>query len=136
MEHRLDSITISTKPGFAVSVILASGGYPGSYAKGKEIQIGQIPKGILDANPKLHLPGLILTFSGVVVFHAGTTINAGKLLTSGGRVLAVSAYGATIQQALDSAYAAIQQIGFEGQVYRRDIARRYVATLYPAKFAP
>jgi phosphoribosylamine--glycine ligase / phosphoribosylformylglycinamidine cyclo-ligase len=60
-----------------------------------------------------------------VVFHAGTTVKDGKLLTSGGRVLAVSAYGATLRAALDSVYSAIQCIQFEQMVFRRDIAHQY-----------
>ncbi|KAA1468057.1 aminoimidazole ribonucleotide synthetase [Dentipellis sp. KUC8613] len=105
VEHRLDSVSITTRPGFAVSVVLASGGYPGSYAKGKEISIGQVP-------------------SNVVVFHAGTTKDTNVVKTSGGRVIAVSAYASTLREALDAAYAGVNEVNFEGKVFRRDIAHR------------
>ncbi|EIN14031.1 aminoimidazole ribonucleotide synthetase [Punctularia strigosozonata HHB-11173 SS5] len=101
----LDSVRIDIRPGFAVSVVLASAGYPGSYAKGKEITIPDTPK-------------------NVVVFHAGTTSSSGRLVTSGGRVIAVSAYADTLQDALDSAYATVDKVVFEGKTYRRDIAHR------------
>lgn len=104
-EHRLDSVNVKTKPGSAVSVVLASQGYPGSYPKGREITIGSIP-------------------SNVVVFHSGTTRSSDKVVTSGGRVLAVSAHADTLQAALDAAYSAIENIQFDGKTYRRDIAHR------------
>lgn len=62
--------------------------------------------------------------SDVVVFHAGTTIAGDKLVTSGGRVIAVSAYSPTLQGALDAAYAGVEAVSFEGKTYRRDIAHR------------
>ncbi|TFY72415.1 hypothetical protein EVG20_g595 [Dentipellis fragilis] len=105
VEHRLDSVSIKTRPGFAVSVVLASGGYPGSYAKGKEITVGKVP-------------------SNVVVFHAGTTKDTNVVKTSGGRVIAVSAYAPTLREALDAAYAGVNEVNFEGKVFRRDIAHR------------
>ncbi|KAI1789761.1 aminoimidazole ribonucleotide synthetase [Ganoderma leucocontextum] len=104
-EHRLDSVDIKTRQGYGVSVVLASQGYPGSYAKGKEISFGQMP-------------------SDVVAFHAGTTAVDGKVETSGGRVLCVSAYAPTLRGALDAAYAGVSNISFEGKVFRRDIAHR------------
>jgi phosphoribosylamine-glycine ligase len=60
------------------------------------------------------------------VFHAGTSVSDNRLITSGGRVLAVSAYATTLQEALNAAYAGIDKIDFEGKTYRRDIAHRYV----------
>ncbi|KIJ65022.1 hypothetical protein HYDPIDRAFT_39670 [Hydnomerulius pinastri MD-312] len=107
-ERRLDSVQISTRPGFAVSVILVSGGYPGSYPKGKRIEIGEIP-------------------SDVVVFHCGTTLKENELVTSGGRVIAVTAAAPTLEEALASVYAAVDKISFEGKGYRRDIAHRALA---------
>ncbi|KAN0100454.1 Phosphoribosylglycinamide synthetase, ATP-grasp (A) domain containing protein [Tylopilus felleus] len=104
-EHRLDSVQMSSRPGFAVSVVLVSGGYPGEYSKGKRIEIGDIP-------------------SDVVVFHCGTSLNGNELVTSGGRVLAVSAVASTLQEALSSVYTAVDKISFEGKVYRGDIAYR------------
>ncbi|KAF8922140.1 aminoimidazole ribonucleotide synthetase [Mucidula mucida] len=104
-EHRLDSVSISIRPGFAVSVILASQGYPGSYPKGKEIQIQDVP-------------------SGVVVFHAGTASKNDVILTAGGRVIAVSAFASSIQDAVDLVYKGVDRISFEGKTLRRDIAHR------------
>ncbi|KAH9944173.1 aminoimidazole ribonucleotide synthetase [Epithele typhae] len=105
VERRLDAVEVKTRPGCAVSVVLASGGYPGNYAKGKEISVGEMP-------------------NDVVAFHAGTVDDNGKILTSGGRVICVTAYAPTLREALDSAYAGVQKISFEGMVYRRDIAHR------------
>ena len=66
----------------------------------------------------------------VVVFHAGTVETGGDVVTSGGRVIAVSAYATTLQGALDAAYAGVDQVDFEGKTYRRDIAHRYVRYAY------
>ena len=88
-------------------VILASGGYPGSYPKGKEIsgldEKGQAP--------------------GVTVIHAGTRYEDGKFYTNGGRVLGVTAKAPTLEEALDKAYGAMEGIRFEGGFYRKDIGR-------------
>ena len=59
-----------------------------------------------------------------VVFHAGTSTAGEDVVTSGGRVLAVSAHAATLQEALDAAYAGVDQVNFEGKTFRRDIAHR------------
>ncbi|KAH9836997.1 aminoimidazole ribonucleotide synthetase [Rhodofomes roseus] len=104
-ERRLDSVQVNTRPGFSVSVILASAGYPGSYAKGKQITVGDLP-------------------SGVVAFHAGTSQKGDQVVTSGGRVMAVTAYAPTLREALDLAYAGVEKVSFEGKAYRRDIAHR------------
>ena len=60
----------------------------------------------------------------VVVFHAGTTAKDGEVVTSGGRVIAVSAYASTLKDALDAAYAGVDKVEFDGKVFRRDIAHR------------
>jgi phosphoribosylamine---glycine ligase len=99
---------VSWKSGFAVTVVLASGGYPGSYPKG-------LPITGIDEAEKL---------DDIVVFHAGTAVKNGQLVTAGGRVLNVTATGATLDEALDKAYAAIKLIHFEGMHYRTDIGRR------------
>ena len=91
-----------------VSVVLASKGYPGSYSKGIEI-FGAEAAGAMD---------------GVEVFHAGTAIKDGRLVTAGGRVLAVSALGATFADARTLAYKAVNEIDFEGKHTRTDIALR------------
>ncbi|KAH7930515.1 phosphoribosylamine--glycine ligase [Leucogyrophana mollusca] len=108
-EHRLDSVSIRTRPGYAVSVILVSGGYPGNYPKGKRIEVGEVP-------------------SDVVVFHCGTSATEDGLVTSGGRVIAVTAAAPTLEEALSLAYAGVDNIHFEGKVYRRDIAYRALAS--------
>ena len=96
------------KPGYAISVTLAAGGYPGEYRSGLPIT------GIDEAN----------RLEGVQVFHAGTALKDGQLVTAGGRVLSVAAYGETLQNAVGRAYEAIQYISFEGMHYRKDIAHR------------
>ncbi|CAE6421366.1 unnamed protein product [Rhizoctonia solani] len=107
-EHRLDSVKISTRSGVAVSVILASQGYPGSYPKGKVITTGSIPE-------------------STVIFHAGTSTKNSQVVTSGGRVIAVTAYGATLREALDKAYKGVDAVNYEGKTFRRDIAHRALA---------
>lgn len=88
-------------------VIMASGGYPKSYPKG--IEITGLSNGQLD---------------GVTVYHAGTKLQDNKLVTSGGRVLGVTALGDTIENALKKSYDAVEKIHFEGAHYRRDIGKR------------
>jgi phosphoribosylamine--glycine ligase len=95
-------------PGSAISLTLASGGYPGKYSTGLPIT------GVEEANQQ----------EGVQVFHAGTALKDGQLVTVGGRVLSVCARGATLQEAVTRAYEAAKFISFEGLHYRRDIARR------------
>jgi phosphoribosylamine--glycine ligase len=105
---KLDPASVSWKPGFAVSVVAASPGYPGSYPKG-------LPITGIEAAERL---------DDIVVFHAGTVLKDGQLLTNGGRVLNVTAAGPTLDEALAKAYAAIKLIHFEGMHYRTDIGRR------------
>lgn len=94
--------------GAAVCVTLASGGYPGSYRTGLPIH------GIEAAE----------RHAGVRVFHAGTAERDGRLVTSGGRVLGVTASGPSLDAAVGAAYSAVGEIGFEGMHYRTDIGRR------------
>ncbi|WP_414585012.1 phosphoribosylamine--glycine ligase [Scytonema sp. PCC 10023] len=108
VEQRLAQMPpIAWKQGAAVTVVTASGGYPGAYEKGKVIT------GIEQAEAL-----------GTTVFHAGTNLNQEQLLTDGGRVLNVTAVGENFDQALAQAYAGIQCIHFEGMYYRRDIGHR------------
>lgn len=93
-------------------VIAASGGYPKSYPKG--IEITGLENGQKD---------------GVIVYHAGTAIKDGKLVTSGGRVLGVTALGSDLQQALDKAYAALDEIHFDNMHFRHDIGKKALAAL-------
>ncbi|MGI6153277.1 MAG: phosphoribosylamine--glycine ligase [Christensenellaceae bacterium] len=103
IDGTLDQIELKWKQGSAVCVVMASGGYPGSYEKGKEII------------------GLGNVESEVVVFHAGTKMQDGKMLTSGGRVLGVTATGKDIADAREKAYASVDKIHFEGAQFRTDI---------------
>lgn len=100
--------------GSCVTVVMASGGYPGKFEKGKEIT------GI-DAAEKL---------GGTVVFHAGTRLDGGRLVSNGGRVLNVTATGTDIRSTIDLAYAAVEQIHFDGAHFRRDIGHRALAKLW------
>lgn len=92
----------------AVCVVMASGGYPGSY------QQGLLISGLAEAD----------ALEGVAVFHAGTKVVDGQIVTAGGRVLGVTAVGKNIREARDKAYEAIAKISFEGAHYRQDIAWR------------
>jgi len=106
----LDRTTLKWDPRPAVCVVMASGGYPGEYQKGKVIT------GIDDAE---QIPG-------VKVFHAGTAIENGTLVSNGGRVLGVTALGPDIAEAQKTAYRAVQLIKFEGAYHRRDIAAKAI----------
>ncbi|MGI6047448.1 MAG: phosphoribosylamine--glycine ligase [Petrimonas sp.] len=98
----LESKTLEIDDRFAATVMMVSGGYPGNYEKGKVISgIKQIKDSI--------------------VFHAGTLLNDDNVVTSGGRVLAVTSYGQTMNDALENSYKNIEKISFENSYYRRDI---------------
>lgn len=104
----LEKVEVAWHDKAAVCVVMASGGYPESYEKGKEIT------GLAAAEED----------KDVVVFHAGTKEADGKIVTSGGRVLGVTAVDASIKAARDRAYAAVEKIAFEKNFYRKDIAWR------------
>ncbi len=111
-EGRPEDIDLSWSEQWAVCVVLASEGYPGSYEKGKVIL------GVEEAEE----------LEGVTVFHAGTARNAdGELITAGGRVLNVVALGDTFDEAREQAYRACDLINFEGKQYRTDIGKRAAA---------
>ncbi|HTP06147.1 MAG TPA: phosphoribosylamine--glycine ligase [Nitrospirota bacterium] len=103
---------VKWKPESAVCVIMASGGYPGKYEKGKEI------KGLEKA------AGL----KNVMVFHSGTSFKNSKIVTDGGRVLGVTGLGTVVAAAIDNAYAGVREISFDGAHYRRDIGARALET--------
>ena len=107
-QGKLDEVELAWKPDWAVSVVLASAGYPGSYEKGKEIT------GIDDA----------AALDDVIVYHAGTKVEDGKVLTNGGRVLNVTALGESFEAARDRAYEACDLINWDGKFLRRDIGAR------------
>ena len=96
------------KPGASACVIVASAGYPGSYTAGREITG-------LDAAEEVE---------GVQVFHSGTALADGVCVTAGGRVLGATAAAASLRQAIELAYEALDKIHFEGMYYRRDIGHR------------
>ena len=108
IEGRLEDAPIEFDSRTAVTVILASGGYPGKYDTGKQIE------GLEDA---ARLPE-------VRIFQAGTKRQDGKIVTSGGRVLAITALGNSVTEARERAYLAIRQVHFDGCHFRRDIALR------------
>jgi phosphoribosylamine--glycine ligase len=108
----LSKIEVVWKADSAVCVVMASGGYPGNYEKGKEI------KGLDKAAAR----------ENVMVFHSGTSQKNGKIVTDGGRVLGVTGLGPVVAAAIDNAYAAVRDISFEGAHYRRDIGARALET--------
>jgi len=106
VEGRVGALEVKLRRGASACVIAASAGYPGKYVGGKPISgLDRVPK-------------------GVEVFHAGTIVKDGEIVTSGGRVLAVTAAGANLAEALRKAYGALEAISFEGMQYRRDIGWR------------
>lgn len=107
IEERLEEQPIEWYDGAAACVVMASGGYPASYPKGLEITG-------LDENGQV---------ADAVVYHAGTKLENGKFYTNGGRVLGVTAKGATLEEALKKAYAAVDKIHFDGAHYRHDIGK-------------
>jgi phosphoribosylamine--glycine ligase len=108
IEGRLSEIKVDWKQGHSVCVVAAAGGYPGSYEQGKRIT------GLDKA----------AAFDNLLVFHAGTALKDGEIVTAGGRVLGITAWGESLQSAIDQAYKGIAQIEFTGIQYRRDIAHR------------
>lgn len=108
VEGRLDQISLETDPRAAICIVIAAGGYPGAYEKGKVIS------GIEAAEED----------PAVKVFHAGTALQDGQVVTAGGRVLGVTALGDTLRDAQARGYAACEKICFEGMYYRRDIGWR------------
>ena len=99
---------VKMRPGASACVIAASGGYPGKYASGKPIH-GLAANGARE---------------DLVIFHAGTALKDGQIVTAGGRVLAITAMAFDLQGALDKAYAELEKISFDGMQYRRDIGHR------------
>ncbi|CAN6629242.1 bifunctional purine biosynthetic protein ADE5,7 [Trichomonascus vanleenenianus] len=105
-EHRLDSVQFKIKPAYAATVVMSAGGYPGPYGKGDEITIGDVNR------------------ETTQIFHAGTAIKDGKLVTAGGRVIASSAVASSLREAVDRAYAGAKAVSFAGKYNRTDIGHR------------
>lgn len=108
VDERLDEITLNWHDSPSICVVMASEGYPGSYETGKVIT------GIDEAD----------AMDGVKVFHAGTALKDGKIVTAGGRVLGVTALGDDIPDAIERAYRACDVIKWDGAYYRRDIGAK------------
>jgi phosphoribosylamine--glycine ligase len=111
VEGRLDKVRVGWKPETAICVVMAANGYPGGYPKGMEISG-------LDEAEKL---------PGVKVFQAGTTLAGGRIVSSGGRILGVTALGAGLAEAQGRAYAAVEKIKYDNAYYRRDIGDKGLA---------
>ncbi|HHE08143.1 MAG TPA: phosphoribosylamine--glycine ligase, partial [Chlorobaculum parvum] len=108
VEGGLESVPFEMQDGAAATVVMASAGYPDSYETGKAITIDPTVNDMED----------------VLVFHAGTRRAGDNLVTSGGRVLSVTATGPSLKESLDKAYRGVAAIEFEGAVYRRDIGAK------------
>jgi len=106
IDGRVSELKLQWKPGAAACVVAASGGYPGKFANGFAVR------------------GIEKVSGDVEVFHAGTALKDGAIVTAGGRVLGVTAADADLKSALKKIYAALEHIEFEGMVYRRDIGHR------------
>jgi phosphoribosylamine--glycine ligase len=108
IEGRLHEVKIAWRPEPAVCVVLAAGGYPGPYEKGKPITGLRAAARLKD----------------VAVFHAGTALRQGRVVTAGGRVLGVTALGNPLSTAIDRAYQAVRKIRWDGMHFRTDIGRK------------
>jgi phosphoribosylamine--glycine ligase len=110
LDGRLDQVSAEWDTRAALGVVMAAGGYPGAYKKGD----------VIEGLPTMNA-------SDTKVFHAGTALQDGKVVTSGGRVLCVTALGGTVAAAQQHAYAVVRQIRWNGAQYRADIGYRAIA---------
>jgi phosphoribosylamine--glycine ligase len=108
LEGRLEDVKLSWASHASVCVVMASSGYPGTYAKAKVITGLEV----------------VAQWPNVKVFHAGTARKNGQIVTNGGRVLGVTAWAQDLRRAREAAYAAVEQIHFEGAHFRRDIGAK------------
>ncbi|HRF19072.1 MAG TPA: phosphoribosylglycinamide synthetase C domain-containing protein, partial [Chitinophagaceae bacterium] len=102
--QQLDKVNVDTDPRTAVTIVAVSGGYPGDYKKGIEI------KGLSDINPE-----------DSILFHMGTAEQAGKIVTSGGRVFCITSYGRSVFDAAEISKEELGKVSFTGMEYRSDI---------------
>lgn len=105
IDERLHEVELRWRQGACVCVVMASAGYPGAYQRGKAIE------GVEEAERD----------EGIIIFHAGTALKDGQLVTSGGRVLGVTAVGKDFEEAVTKVYCAVNRIHFDGAHYRKDI---------------
>ncbi len=108
VQGSLDEVAFEMHPQSATTVVIASGGYPDHYETGKAITIADE----------------LSAMENCMLFHAGTAYDEGRLTTSGGRVFSVTALGSTLRESIESAYRAVETIGFEGACYRTDIGAK------------
>ncbi|WP_456407495.1 phosphoribosylamine--glycine ligase [Caldithrix abyssi] len=106
LEEKLDTVSVDKNDGYFVDVVLASGGYPGAYEKGKIIT------------------GLDQVGEETLIFHAGTRKESGQIVTAGGRVLNVVAHAPTLEQAIERVYNEVEKIQFDRMYYRKDIGKK------------
>jgi phosphoribosylamine---glycine ligase len=121
VEGKVANAAVRLSPRSAVAVVLASGGYPGEYKKGIAIRGLDRLEGNVPSDIKIKWA---MKKIRVKVFHSGTAMRDGQLVTDGGRVLTVTAMAPELATAVDAAYEAAEMIEFEGRNFRRDIARR------------
>jgi phosphoribosylamine--glycine ligase len=114
VEGRLHTVKTTWDKRPSVCIVMSTKGYPGEYPKGMEIQ------GLNE----------VKSMEDIMVFHAGTTVKNGKIVTDGGRVLGVTALGETIKEAIDRAYQAVEIISWEGAYYRKDIGKKALVREY------
>jgi phosphoribosylamine--glycine ligase len=108
VDGKLDEVELEWDPRHAMCVVMAAGGYPGAYEKGRKIS------GLASVADR----------DDVIVYHAGTALEGGDLVTSGGRVLGVTGLGENLKAARDTAYAAVEKISWPDVQYRKDIGHR------------
>ncbi|KAK2742992.1 Bifunctional purine biosynthetic protein ade1 [Onygenales sp. PD_40] len=104
-EHWLDGVSVNVEPKFSTTVVAVAEGYPGTYAKGRDITLDS-------------------PAADTVIFHAGTALTNNQLKSSGGRVIAATSTASTLEDAVKNAYKGISTIHFQGMHYRKDIAHR------------
>lgn len=107
-DQQLDQVVIETDPRVACTIVAVSGGYPGEYKKGYEI------KGFQDVNPE-----------DSIVFHMGTTLKDGKVMTNGGRVFCITSFGRSVFDAIEISKEELQHVHFTGMEYRSDIGHEF-----------